>query len=597
MSGRRQDGLGSGEWLQGAVSAYLTASEYLGRYERARGNDFDPSAWIDALLRLYPREVYVEALAALNRAAGSLDPGPDEEYRRRFLQRLAPGMQAAVTSAMAGGVDGQRRRLLARQPTLRAMHLVLTASAPRGEPDPRVARIVTGMDHLTAAVTLVHLVAETLSPPRPEGGARFGGTTESLATEFICNQIFNEPHDAGGLVSRTWALWTRHGAGPPREKLDKPPVELLRDATGLDLAELLAMGFACWAMTRADLVDGPIRINPFTLVKLPRETVERFLALFSSNLEELASGLRACPGSWQMLPFQTRPLLRVGDEAVVVLDVPFFMEAITAGLFWRVSDYVRKGDPEAWKRWSRAFAEMVEALGEELIGALAPALVDNSSAFFTEEAIKAAFGTRKMTPRNADAGIDFGDSVALFEIVNKHMTLKARSGDLAAFKTDVDDAIVKKAGQLDGTAALLRRDPQPTGSPLTKPAGTVFPIVVCGNHFPVSPVTRHYVEECLRARGILQDPGTQPLAIIDLDELEACVSLAKTTRLPELLASWLGGPYAAGSFTVFLWATYGGTALERPEVIAAGLREGLDAIMPLLDVKPDGDIQERPAGT
>ena len=84
-------------------------------------------------------------------------------------------------------------------------------------------------------------------------------------------------------------------------------------------------------------------------------------------------------------------------------------------------------------------------------------------------------------------------AVTLFEIVNKHMSLQARSGDMAAFKTDVDQAVITKAGQLDGTAALLRHNPQPPASPLNKPADTVFPIVVCGNHFPVNPITRNYV--------------------------------------------------------------------------------------------------------
>jgi len=46
--------------------------------------------------------------------------------------------------------------------------------------------------------------------------------------------------------------------------------------------------------------------------------------------------------------------------------------------------------------------------------------------------------------------------VTLFEIVNKHMSLQARSGDMAAFKTDVDQAVITKAGQLDGTTPLAR---------------------------------------------------------------------------------------------------------------------------------------------
>ena len=106
-----------------------------------------------------------------------------------------------------------------------------------------------------------------------------------------------------------------------------------------------------------------------------------------------------------MLPLQTRPLLRIGDE-VVVLDEPFLLEAVTAGLYWRVSEYVREINPKAWEPWSLAYGEMVEAFAEELIRAIAPILVDGSSAFFTEENIKAAFATKKETPPNIDAGID-----------------------------------------------------------------------------------------------------------------------------------------------------------------------------------------------
>ena len=575
-------------WLDNGVGAYLTASEYLAPFELAHGYDFDPSAWVDVLLRLHPKKLYVQVLAALNRAARFRDPV--FEYQQRFLRRLGPGLRMVVASVLAGGVDGRSRWFLARQPALRAMRMVLAVPTGAEEPDQRIMALLAGSDPETAAMMLVHLAADALHRQQPKDEARFGGTSESLAIEIACNQIFNEPHDVGGMVSRTWALWNRHAADLRRAKLDRTPLDLLKDATGLELAQLLALGFACWAMTTQNRVNGPVRMNPFTLVKLPRETVERFLALFATNLEELASDLAACELPWQLLPLQTRPLLRIGDD-VVVLDEPFLLEAVTTGLYWRVSNHVRMSAPEAWRPWSVAYAEMVEALAEELVEALAPVLLDGSSAFFTEEDIKAAFATKKETPPNIDAGVDFGMGVTLFEIVNKHMSLQARSGDVAAFKTDVDQAVITKAGQLDGTAALLRRDPQPPASLLKEPAGMVFPIVVCGNHFPVNPVTRNYVEGLLQGKGMLQAPGIQPLAVIDLDELESCVSLAKAgVLLPELLAGWMADvSYRQGSLTLYLWAKYGGIRLERPSHVAASLREAMGAILPLLDIRQDGE--------
>lgn len=580
-------------WLENAVGTYITASEYLGPYDQARGAVFDPEAWASTLLRLYPGDLYVQVLSSLNRAARFTDAVL--EYQQRFLSRLSAGIRGVIEAVLAGGTDGQPRRFLARQPVLRAMRLVLTAEPSHGDPDPRIATFLTGMDPETAAVMLVHLAADSLRRHQAEGEEQLGGTGESLAMEIICNQLFNEPHDTGGMLSRTWALWTRHAAGMHREQLGKDPLALLEEATGLTLTEMLTLAFAYWAKAMETRVGGPLRIDAFALVNLPREKVERFLALFSATTAELTAELAACTLPWQMLPLQTRPLLRLGDE-VVVLDEPFLWEAVTTGLYWRVSDHVRREDPGAWEPWARAYAEMTEALAEELIKPIAPIHVDRSSAFFTEEDIKKAFATKKQTPPNIDAGIDFTTSVALFEVVNKAMSLDARTGATEAFKTDAEQAIIKKTRQLDGTAKLLRRNPQPPASPLAKPATKVFPIVVCGNHFPLNPVTRNHIEERLRSTGILQAPGTRPLAIIDLDELEALASLAKAGQLlPELLDGWLSGPYAKGSFTIYLSAVRGGKPLPRPPVVKASLAAAIGAITPLLNVRNGDGTESAPA--
>ena len=109
-----------------------------------------------------------------------------------------------------------------------------------------------------------------------------------------------------------------------------------------------------------------------------------------------------------------------------------------------------------------------------------------------------------------------------------------------------------------------------------------------------NPITRNYVEDCLQGKGKLQAPGIKPLALIDLDELESCVSLAKAgVLLPDLLADWLAdASYRKGSLTLYLWATYGGIQLERPAHVAASLSEAMNAILPMLDIRQDGDHQD-----
>ncbi len=179
-------------WLDNGVGAYLTASEYLAPFELAHGYDFDPSAWVDVLLRLHPKKLYVQVLAALNRAARFRDPV--FEYQQRFLRRLGPGLRMVVASVLAGGVDGRSRWFLARQPALRAMRMVLAVPTGAEEPDQRIMALLAGSDPETAAMMLVHLAADALHRQQPKDEARFGGTSESLAIEIACNQIFlNSP--------------------------------------------------------------------------------------------------------------------------------------------------------------------------------------------------------------------------------------------------------------------------------------------------------------------------------------------------------------------------------------------------------------------
>ena len=51
------------------VKAYVTAGDYLTGAVAATGLPFDPVPLISSLLRLHPREVYLQVLVTLNHAA------------------------------------------------------------------------------------------------------------------------------------------------------------------------------------------------------------------------------------------------------------------------------------------------------------------------------------------------------------------------------------------------------------------------------------------------------------------------------------------------------------------------------------------------
>lgn len=197
-------------WFKQYVKAYVTAGDYLTGALAARGLPFDPVPLINSLLRLHPREVYLQVLVALNHAAHH--PELAEAWRDRYLARLNPAMAEYVRRALDGTADGVTRAFLARQPVLRAMRTVLTHRPPSGSPVAGIlAAAAPGLDPELAGMLLVHLVAAQLRAPYT-GDRMFGDLPEGLAMEMVANGLFHGHDRPDVLLARTRMLWSTYGA-------------------------------------------------------------------------------------------------------------------------------------------------------------------------------------------------------------------------------------------------------------------------------------------------------------------------------------------------------------------------------------------------
>ena len=157
------------------------------------------------------------------------------------------------------------------------------------------------------------------------------------------------------LLARTRMLWKTYGNQIDLERLKvrARPLDLLREATGLDFDDITALTLAYHGYIRAHQPGLSSAVNAFAGIAVSRETVETYLASFASTVDELAGKLAASPGSWQMLPIQERPLLRVG-EALLVLDEQYLIERATQGLYWFVHEHERDIDGKrGWKLISK----------------------------------------------------------------------------------------------------------------------------------------------------------------------------------------------------------------------------------------------------
>jgi hypothetical protein len=583
-------------WLDNLVGVYLPAREYLGPFEAARGRAFDRDAWIRVLLARFPVEEYLCQLAILNHAATSAEL--TEPFAERFLEQIAPDAAESVRRAMAGGVDGFRRWFLVRQLVLRAMRLVLVPppAAAVASADPALEASLAGIEPETAAVLLVHLAGDALCQERQPGEARLCGTAESLAMEMNANNLFNDRDDNGDLLARYRMLWLDYGTRLKRYTPRLAPADMLREATGIGLDETITLAFAYWGYLQGRGPGDPVRVKAMAAeaMTIPRADVETFLGMFSCTPADLAHELRECPRPWQMRPLQARPLLRLGDD-VVVLDEWYLVERVTRGLYWLVHDHEKEtyGD-NARGAWTQVWSEMVETRAEDQLRQMAPALFGGGRAFFTEEALQAAFPRTK----NCDAGIDFGGDVVLAEVVSGTVKVQTRElADAESFIQDTERIVLGKARQLYVTAANLLRRPQPEGSPVKVPPSRIFPVVVISGQYPVNPLTVRYMNEQLTAEGHRPDGTVQPLTVMDLEELEGCQSLLqrKGRTLPQLLDAWRTSPYRDAAFRNYLAHEIGGQELGRPADVEDALAESFEVIQRLLGA-PGAWTRPEPTG-
>lgn len=575
------------EWPDDLLNTYVTAPEYLGPIADALGVSVEPRWWIWAILREHPREDLVLTLAALNHAAGR--PDLAMHYQEQFLASFRPEIARIIQAAIDGELGGKPRAFLARQCVLRALRTVLVPDDNAPAVPESIAGHVRGMDLTTSAVLLAHFIGAELHSTRSAGEPTVGGVPESLAMEMSANGLFHEAEDPGTLIARTWLLWHDYDPDLVKPTPRATPVEMLKEAVGIDLDDLLALGFAYHGYASIRQFDSPIRMNPFAGPQIDRDTVEQFLSRFAVTPDELSNQLKACPQRWQMMPIQDRPIMRIGED-IVVLDEQYLIGRVTRGLYWLVHDYERDthGDG-ARRRWTQTHGKMIELRVESQLRRLAPPLFGGGSTYFTEEDLQAAFSTGKVVGKAVDAGIDFGEATMLAEIVSAQVTVATREeADVDAFKKDIERMVFKKVRQLDVTAKDLLRSPQPAKSPLPAPVKRLYPVVVRGGAFPVNPATRRYVDEYLEQEALLGrgDARIQPLALVDLEELELCEALtnARGTDLPAILAGWQSSSYQAMSLRSYLAREHHVAGFGRPADIQAALDRAFTVIAERLGV-------------
>jgi hypothetical protein len=465
------------------VSVHLSLDDYLEPSEMPGGSSEAVAEQIIASQdsrTLLVQLAYLNHVSTTSEGSGWLATG----YRNELRPDLRPGFNAAL----GRGEEDTEVVFFSQQAALAAIRAVLEA---RPWPEEGLEQ-----PSFATAVLLVHAVSGSLSEFE-DGPRQIGDMPANLVMEMVRNGMFNEADDPYSVLGRTLRYWREHVVRVKRTELRQKPHELLEEALGVGFDEFFTLGLWLWGRARMRGIADPQK--PMTMatslpgVALTRERVEAFLDEVSAPPSWYRKGFEGRSSQYDFLPFQARPILRLGEE-LLVLDETFLLQKFTlTGLFWTVHDNERDNHSDLDRsRWTQAHGEAVEAMVEERLREMAPSLAGEGrgKSFYTEEELKQAYPGRKA----ADAVVDYGDRVLVFEVVSGQPVVGTRvAGAPESFERDTERLVLKKARQLDGTCRSLLADQEALTGCDPPPDRRIVPVVVVAGGYPGDALSRGHV--------------------------------------------------------------------------------------------------------
>jgi hypothetical protein len=562
---------------------YLELYLSLDQYADLKGPDGEARASesvIAEIVGAYERRELLGQLAHLRRLCDRPEAWSSlTAYYRGVLGRFGPALDRAMDR------PGRRVRIVARQPVLAAMRELLR------EP------LVEGADReqptLATALLLTHAAGSTLETASEDTGEMLGRYPAGLLLNLARNATFHESEDVGPQIVRTWRLWREYEPSDEKVKeLGAKPKELLKDATGLDLEDLMTIGFAMWTHATVRQPGDPVlaSLDYLESTAMAPEKVESFLRVVSSTPEELRKNLEGHTGPYDFLPLQSKPVLRT-EDGLLVIDAGFLLDRFTKGLYWLVHDYLKfgLGDEARRERWNEAHSQMVEKMVRDQLRAMAPGLPGSPDrAFYDEDDLRRAY-VGKPGDKVCDAAIDYGESFLLFEIVDRQLTVTTRvEGKVSSFKTDTERSVVTKCRQLDRTSREILKNPSKLTNSPPVPGMRVVPVLVVAGGYPTDAVSRSYAEELVDEKGLLKGQSIEKLAIVNLPEVEMLEALAKTRHdVATLITDWKSSGLRNSSLWNYLIKRFDSSQEKlRPKRMDAQIGELFDELEGRLGLPP-----------
>lgn len=372
--------------------------------------------------------------------------------------------------------------------------------------------------------------------------AEIGEYDEDRPEEWLAymtqNLLFNATGNFGSGLARTWRLFGELAIDDSmwNTPLDFPAVV---EEIGLTIAQQLSLAFGLYAAIGIDsdviaiLPEGwrgiCERIAPDVspdevIAHLAITPVEMRAELTSAEAKRFDPKLR-----WASVPFMEHPFLSLEDGRILLVSPRGIEGWPVDGVYYRLLRAARDLDPKRGAQHLTAFAgELTEAATIEV--------VEDAHKRTAAKHLGIGRVTRARPLKGGGESTDLfilesGD-VVLIEVSSSRITASTRlTGDHDALRRDLWKVVVKRVNQLDRTVNAILDDEFPDIR--AKGIKRIFPVIASVEPMRWTPMLHSYLLR--EAPGLLRQRCVQPLQFVEIEDLEALMSVLGPSTLARLL--------------------------------------------------------------
>ncbi|MGW3291386.1 hypothetical protein ACWDR3_42840 [Streptomyces sp. NPDC001002] len=496
-------------------AAYLTPDEIFGAAL--------PADYAVRQLERLPLEGVVRFCA---RVLNALElPGAAVENVEMFFAR--EWLDEPTRSRVMNLLRDDTRRLLVPQALMLLARLAMETS-----PD-TVADDAPDGDIIGALFSLIQTMGHHSDP----GPSVISDRPGTLGRELIANQHFHRSWSAPGILARHARRWLQLPAEHSGEPGIVPLSQIYQDCTGVPLEDLAALAGYLWLRTTM----GRFVIEPEELAALamPAERVAAVLALISTDLPGMREAVRderpEQRTEWSFDPFQRWPVIRLPEERLLILDPRHLVSRVFGWLPIFDIKFPLRPKPQGHRITAARAEQTLRHFSEVYVNEVLHNITGDAGTtrrVYDDDDLKAAYTAPGQ--RIADAVIDYPGTWIVIEVTTTQLRRDAATAVPGESQIEDIDKLVEELGQIDATITALRRDESALTGVSPADGRRFLPLLVLPEGFPVNPITLTVIRERARAKRLFTHSDTDPVEIVDIEELEMIEALQERSG-PSLL--------------------------------------------------------------